>query len=199
ARLEPGSYSTAGARWQLYRDAWRQIAEAPWLGHGADAWRRHVGQLQRMPYVSMEVHSGYLNQLLELGAVGLTLLAGLLAQLLRRVWQAQRLATLPLLALLLHAAIDFDMSYGLYWLLLFGFAAQGIAGRGRAVPGEGGGMPVGGSAEQGKCIVTQRRGSSAQGQGRAGQGWGSAAPGEGRGVGQGSPMQGRGGAAAAAR
>jgi|GEM_PF-784856 len=195
-RLEPGSYSTAGARWQLYRDAWRQIAEAPWLGHGADAWRRHVGQLQRMPYVSMEVHSGYLNQLLELGAVGLTLLAGLFAQLLHRVWEAQRLATLPLLALLLHAAIDFDMSFGLYWLLLFGFAAQGIAGRdgavrdtvvhgsavqveGRAVPGEGRGGPIEGIAAKGESSVVHDKGSAVQVEGRAAQSGGSASSGQG--------------------
>lgn len=188
ARLEPGSYSTAGARWQLYRDAWRQIAEAPWLGHGADAWRRHVGQLQRMPYVSMEVHSGYLNQLLELGAVGLTLLAGLLAQLLHRVWQAQRLATLPLLALLLHAAIDFDMSYGLYWLLLFGFAAQGIGGRNRAAQG------IAGRDRAAQDIVAEGRGSAAQGEGSVRKGQGGAAQVEGS-VGQcrGVAMQSQGG------
>ncbi|MFS0727099.1 O-antigen ligase family protein [Paenibacillus sp. 1P07SE] len=126
-RLESGSYATAGARLQFYGDAWRMIREAPWLGSGGGAWRQHIGRLQSAPYVGNEVHSGYVHQLLELGWIGLALLLVLAAVLLHTLWRHNRLGVLPPVVLLLHAAVDFDMAYGLYWLLLFGFGAYALS------------------------------------------------------------------------
>ena len=125
-RLEPGSYATATARWQFHSDAWQLVQQAPWLGNGGDAWRDQIGRLQSAPYVGNEVHSGYLNLLLELGWSGLLLLLILAAHLLMLIYQSNRLGVLPPLVLLLHAALDFDMAYGLYWLLLFSFALVAI-------------------------------------------------------------------------
>ena len=62
-RLTDGSAGggTAGARELFYRDAWRLIREAPFLGRGGDAWRSLFAGVQSQPYVGNEVHGGYLK------------------------------------------------------------------------------------------------------------------------------------------
>ncbi|MGG6314438.1 O-antigen ligase family protein, partial [Paenibacillus macerans] len=117
---------TWSARAAMYGDAVRLLRRSPWLGQGGDTWRQAFRHVQSHPYVGSEVHSGYLDLALDLGLFGLALVLlwlGVLAiPMLRR-----RSAMLPsCLALLLHAAVDFDMSYGLFWLLLLWMAA--IAG-----------------------------------------------------------------------
>ncbi|MFC4811444.1 O-antigen ligase family protein, partial [Paenibacillus sp. GCM10023250] len=109
---------TAGARALFYRDAWTLIREAPLLGRGGDAWRSLFRQVQSQPYVGSEVHSGYAELALDLGAAGLLAGAAALALLLRPVWGGDRAGLLPIGVLLAHALIDFDMSFGYYWLLL---------------------------------------------------------------------------------
>ncbi|MGP0587348.1 hypothetical protein [Paenibacillus timonensis] len=103
------------------------LRRSPWLGQGGDTWRHAFRSIQSLPYVGSEVHSGYLDLALDLGLLGLAfalLWLGVLAIPLLRV----RSALLPsYLALLLHSAIDFDLSYGLVWLLLLWAAAIGIA------------------------------------------------------------------------
>lgn len=114
-----GPSSTVAARGLFYRDAWKLAAEAPWLGRGGGTWRSTYLAAQSRPYVGSQVHSGYLDLLLNLGGAGL---AVILLLLLAAGWLvaagAPRLLP-PLLALALHSAVDFDWSYGLVWLLLF--------------------------------------------------------------------------------
>ncbi|NBD23564.1 O-antigen ligase family protein [Paenibacillus glycinis] len=109
---------TAGARELFYRDAWRLFREAPLFGRGGDAWRSLFAGVQSQPYVGNEVHNGYLEVALDLGAVGAAAGVVIMAVLLRPVWKSDRTGLLPIGVLLLHAAIDFDMSFGYYWLLL---------------------------------------------------------------------------------
>ncbi|WP_211222648.1 O-antigen ligase family protein [Paenibacillus daejeonensis] len=143
-RLAPGAYATAGARWQFYSDAWQLVQQAPWLGSGGDAWRNQMGRLQSAPYIGNEVHSGYLNLLLELGWTGLLLLIILVVHLLVVIYRSNRLGVLPALVLFLHAAVDFDMAYGFYWLLLSSFALVAMA------------RPTGNRAEK-AAVVSQVR------------------------------------------
>ena len=57
--------------------------------------------------------------MLDLGVVGLISLILVLALMLRRVWVRRSSGEcLPIIVLLAHASIDFDMSFGYYWLLL---------------------------------------------------------------------------------
>ncbi|MNJ43857.1 hypothetical protein D3C77_388830 [compost metagenome] len=72
-----------------------------------------------MAYVGKEVHSGYLDVLLNTGVIGfMILLAGL--GIISCSMITTRSPLLPAYSvLLLHAAIDFDMSYGIVWMLLF--------------------------------------------------------------------------------
>ncbi|MCF2943658.1 O-antigen ligase family protein, partial [Paenibacillus tarimensis] len=116
-RLE-GHNATASARGMLYRDGWELIQGAPWLGYGGDAWQALFQAHQDMPYVGAEVHSGYISLLLGIGTAGLLVVAAYIVTLLLPVWRHNRLGLTPLLVLIIHAAVDFDMSYGFYWLLL---------------------------------------------------------------------------------
>ncbi|SDX66726.1 O-antigen ligase family protein [Paenibacillus sp. CF384] len=113
-----GGYQTAGARGLFYQDAWLLMKEALFFGRGGDTWRMLFTQIQTAPYVGNEVHSGYIEIALDLGLVGLLVCAMVLFFLLRQVWRSNRVGFLPISVLLLHAAVDFDMSFGYYWLLL---------------------------------------------------------------------------------
>lgn len=128
-----GGYETAGARRLFYQDAWTLIRRAPLFGRGGESWRMLFTQIQSQPYVGKEVHSGYLELVLDLGIIGLILFAVLGIVLSKRVWQADRIVLLPIGVLLLHAAVDFDMSFGYYWLLLIGFVVYGMGSGEQAV------------------------------------------------------------------
>ncbi|MEK5399326.1 O-antigen ligase family protein [Paenibacillus sp. FSL K6-2859] len=122
-----GPSTTVSARGLFYRDAWRLAVEAPWLGRGGETWRSSYLAAQSRPYVGSQVHSGYLDILLNLGFVGL---AAILLMLLAAGWLlAKRSLRLlpPFLVIVLHSAVDFDWSYGLIWLLLFWLPALALS------------------------------------------------------------------------
>ncbi|ASA26497.1 hypothetical protein B9T62_27355 [Paenibacillus donghaensis] len=121
-----GPSPTASARGLFYRDAWQLAAEAPWLGQGGGTWRSAYLAVQSRPYVGSQVHSGYLDLLLNLGVSGVAAAGLLLLAALWLVSASPRLLA-PALVILLHSAVDFDWSYGLVWLLLLGLAAAGAA------------------------------------------------------------------------
>ncbi|WP_164545521.1 O-antigen ligase family protein [Paenibacillus albus] len=116
-----GGYETAGARSLFYQDAWLLFRHAPLLGRGGESWRMLFTQVQSQPYVGNEVHSGYIELALDLGLIGLLICAAVGIVMLLPIWRADRIGLVPIGVLLLHAAIDFDMSFGYYWLLLIGF------------------------------------------------------------------------------
>ncbi|MEK3941564.1 O-antigen ligase family protein [Paenibacillus sp. FSL H3-0310] len=122
-----GPSSTVSARGLFYRDAWRLAAEAPWLGRGGETWRHAYLAAQSRPYVGSQVHNGYLDILLNLGFVGL---AAILLMLLATGWllatKSPRLLP-PFMVIVLHSVVDFDWSYGLFWLLLFWLPALALA------------------------------------------------------------------------
>lgn len=124
-------YETAASRASLYQEALRLWREAPLMGRGGDTWRHLAGSR----FGINEVHSGYLDILLNGGLLGLSLLLLLFGSLLTAVWRAgeYRILLAPMLVMLLHAAIDFDMSYGCWWLLLFAIAAYGVDTHKRAI------------------------------------------------------------------
>ncbi|MCK8487197.1 O-antigen ligase family protein [Paenibacillus sp. MBLB2552] len=118
---------TASARAAMYADAAALLRRSPWLGQGGDTWRHAFRSTQSLPYVGSEVHSGYLDLALDLGLLGLAFALLWLGVLGIPMLKA-RCALLPsYLALLLHCAVDFDLSYGLVWLLLLWTAAMGLA------------------------------------------------------------------------
>ncbi|UQZ37433.1 hypothetical protein C2I18_08165 [Paenibacillus sp. PK3_47] len=130
-----GPSPTVSARGLFYRDAWKLAGEAPWLGQGGGTWRSAYLAAQSRPYVGSQVHSGYLDILLNTGIAGL---ACCLLLLLSAGWLAGRYAPRllpPVLVIVLHGAVDFDWSYSLVWLLLFLLPALALAGARRAEAG----------------------------------------------------------------
>ncbi|MNJ33549.1 O-Antigen ligase [compost metagenome] len=121
------SFATASARFLMYRDAWSLFLTSPWFGQGGGTWEVMYRAIQGTPYVGGEVHSGYMNILLEIGLAGLVVLllwfiviGVVLVRLRSRMWPS-------CLVVLLHSAIDFDMSYGLIWLLMIWMVCSGIS------------------------------------------------------------------------
>ncbi|WP_164515054.1 O-antigen ligase family protein [Paenibacillus lentus] len=121
------SLATASSRLLMYRDAWRLFLTSPWFGQGGGTWDVMYRAIQATPYVGREVHSGYINILLEIGLTGLVVLmlwlavfGVVLARQRCRIWPSS-------LVILLHSIVDFDMSYGLIWLLMIWMACSGIS------------------------------------------------------------------------
>ncbi len=119
------NYGTVSARWIIYRDAWRLVLQAPWLGQGGYTWRMSYPTIQSQPYVGSEVHSGYLDILLNTGMVGFMIVVFMLIGIGWILYKQYRGLVPPFLVLVLHAAIDFDWSFGLVWILVFWLAAWG--------------------------------------------------------------------------
>jgi len=121
------NFGTATARGAIYRDAWGLFMQAPWFGQGGETWRLSYRAVQTNPYVGSQVHSGYLDMLLNTGVLGtsvLLLLLGAIGMLLVRC----RRELLPAYGVfVLHGAVDLDFSFGLIWLLIFLLAAWGIS------------------------------------------------------------------------
>ncbi|MFD2615632.1 O-antigen ligase family protein [Paenibacillus gansuensis] len=120
-----GHYETAAARKLFYLDAWTMLQESPWTGGGGNTWANKYTRFQQQPYVGTEVHSGYIDILLDLGWTGFLFFIGMLFYFLYRIVRRSLWLAAPAVVLLLHAAIDFDMSFGFYWLFLFSMVAIG--------------------------------------------------------------------------
>jgi tetratricopeptide (TPR) repeat protein len=123
-----GNYGTAVSRLLFYRDGWQMFTDAVWIGQGGKSWRTLFGLYQSQPYVGGEVHSGYLDMLLEIGLIGFALFAAMMGIFIWRLWKTNRPALAPAAVLLMHAAVDFDLSYGWMWLLLIAWFALFTAG-----------------------------------------------------------------------
>ncbi|MCM3702906.1 O-antigen ligase family protein [Paenibacillus macerans] len=108
------------ARAAMYGDAVQLLRQSPWLGQGGDAWRQAFRSVQSHPYVGNEVHSGYLDIALDLGLLGLAIMLLWLGAAAVRLFRARSPLLPPFAVLLLHSTIDFDMSYGIVWLLIIG-------------------------------------------------------------------------------
>ncbi|MEK5030035.1 O-antigen ligase family protein [Paenibacillus sp. FSL R7-0302] len=126
-RADHRAVTDADARGLFYRDAWKLAAEAPWLGRGGETWRHMYLAAQSRPYVGSQVHSGYLDILLNLGMAGLAAVLLLLLAAGALVFKASPRLLPPLLVIILHSAADFDWSYGLVWLLLLLLPAWAMA------------------------------------------------------------------------
>lgn len=122
-----GNYDTAASRTLFYKDALVMFRDAPLFGHGGDSWKMLFTSYERGPYVGSEVHSGYLEVLLDLGIVGALVFAAMLIVWALRLWRVNRFALPPLSLLFAHSVIDFDMSYGFFWLMALWLIGSGMA------------------------------------------------------------------------
>ncbi|MNW47173.1 O-Antigen ligase [compost metagenome] len=127
---------TLSARLEMYADAARLFRITPWLGQGGDTWRSSYLHIQRSPYVGSEVHSGYIDLALDLGIIGLSIVVCWLSVIIIMMFRRRSVGLAPLTVLLIHSLVDFDMSYGLFWLLVLWLAGLGLSCSRREVPNQ---------------------------------------------------------------
>lgn len=123
--------SSVLGRTSFYEDALRISKESPLFGFGGDSWKILYPKYQTVPYISNEVHSGYLEVVISHGWVGLLIFVGFFAMLLLLAFRSRQsiqdndkfvLVTASLTALsilFMHAFIDFDFSFGSVWFIIF--------------------------------------------------------------------------------
>ena len=131
------------AGWRIARDGFEA---APWRGTGAGTFRLTWEQEREGPFQIVDAHSLYLEVLSELGIPGLVLLmlaiVPLLAGAALRLRGDERYAHAAFLAagvaLLVHAAIDWDWEMPAVFAWFFGAGAVAVAARERAGPARAG-------------------------------------------------------------
>jgi len=110
------------------QDALKMAADHP-LGRGGWGWDRGYRQVQSFNYTARETHDHYAQTAVEAGWAGLAALLTALAAALWAAWQGRvgnplgwsLAAGAGLIAA--HSAIDFNLSFGVIWLLLWSLLA----------------------------------------------------------------------------
>lgn len=126
---------TLSARFVMYKDALKIFIASPWMGQGGDTWKTAYLGIQRSPYAGSEVHSGYIDIALDLGVIGLSIVVCWLGIIFVMLYRRKSMMLAPLIVLLLHSAVDFDMSYGLFWMLALTLAGLGLSSNNMGLPG----------------------------------------------------------------
>ena len=126
-------------RFEFYKEAWTLIQRQWWLGYGGGGFASLYQSVQKLYYAAKLVHNHYLQVFVESGILGIISFIGLvlvsaasmfygrLRQLdfKHRVESAAVLSAF--LALALHSAIDFNLSFSSMGYLLWGMIAIGAA------------------------------------------------------------------------
>ncbi|AFH59665.1 O-antigen ligase family protein [Paenibacillus caseinilyticus] len=117
-------------RGTFYTDALKLFSDYPIIGAGGGAWASMYEKYQNNPYTSRQAHNFYLQYLTEVGIIGFVILAAILILIfyifLRNYMQhdeeerASRFVFYILaISLLIHSALDFDLSYVYLGFILF--------------------------------------------------------------------------------
>lgn len=121
----------------FYKDSLTLWQDHFWFGAGGGGWRALFESYKSLPYFSTQAHSFYMQTLVEVGLIGTIFVFGFfLYVLLKGIWKHFSLddeargkhhllapALVAVIILLLHNAIDFNMSFGTYNLFLFSLLA----------------------------------------------------------------------------
>jgi tetratricopeptide (TPR) repeat protein len=132
SRVESINFQTHSVyeRLTMYRDAIDIWKENPVLGGGAGVWEAIYEQHQSYPYLSAQTHS-YLTQLLiEVGIVGVIVYVAFILMIFVVFVRYYRIAKeeersrfifyfMTPITILLHALIDFEMSFLMYATIVF--------------------------------------------------------------------------------
>ncbi|NBD27563.1 O-antigen ligase family protein [Paenibacillus glycinis] len=123
-------------RGTFYKDALKISADYPVFGAGGGGWNALYEKYQNNPYSSKQVHSFYLQTLVETGWVGLLVLIGFIACVFyiyirsyikdNEEDKSHFAFYIIVVSLLVHSAIDFDMSY--IYLAILVFLSLGLMG-----------------------------------------------------------------------
>jgi hypothetical protein len=117
-------------RGTFYTDAMKVITDHPLIGLGGGAWSAVYEKYQNNPYTSRQAHNFYLQYAIEVGILGFIVLVAFLGGIfyfyIRHFFTShdeRRNVYLPFvivaITLLIHSALDFNMSYVYLGILLF--------------------------------------------------------------------------------
>lgn len=140
-RLLDMNWHTRNALLRLYydRDALSMLRDRPWIGGGGRAWERLYHQYQTFWYAASETHNSLLQTATETGVPGLVAILAFWTALTYTSWKSTRTKgpigsgvpvwpfTAAALAIGLHSAVDFDLSYFSLQLLTWTLAGA-VAG-----------------------------------------------------------------------
>lgn len=126
-------------RFEFYKEAWTLIQRQWWLGYGGGGFASLYQSVQKLYYAAKLVHNHYLQVFVESGILGIISFIGLVLlsaasmfygrlrqlDLKHRVESAAVLSAF--LALAVHSAIDFNLSFSSMGYLLWGMIAIGAA------------------------------------------------------------------------
>jgi tetratricopeptide (TPR) repeat protein len=124
-------------RFLFYKDSLTVWQDHFWFGAGGGGWRALFESYKTLPYFSTQAHSFYMQTLVEVGLIGSIFVFGFfLYVLLKGISTYFKLdeqtrsnhnllapALVAVIILMLHNAIDFNMSFGTYNLFLFALLA----------------------------------------------------------------------------
>lgn len=116
-------------RFTFYRDALELFKAYPLLGSGGGGWSSLYQMYQNNPYISFEVHSYFVQLLVEKGLNGFVITLALFIIIyclfLRTVFKYKRFSIISFswfiiaTTILLNSTLDFHMSYAYIYALLF--------------------------------------------------------------------------------
>lgn len=123
-------------RFLFYKDAMAMWKDHFWFGQGGGAWSALVETYKSLPYTSNQAHNFYMQTLVETGLIGGLLIFGFFVAVLAvslRKWIVSRkqpvdqtMAAIFVLVvtLMIHHAVDFNMSFGTINLFMFSLLAM---------------------------------------------------------------------------
>lgn len=120
-------------RLMYYRDAARMVVDQP-LGRGGWGWARSYRQYATIYHTARETHNHFAQTAVEAGIPGLIALVTALLAGLWGAWRNREGSPLGWAmaagALLIagHSLIDFDLSYGGVWLMLWSLLGSALSG-----------------------------------------------------------------------
>jgi tetratricopeptide (TPR) repeat protein len=129
--------NSAQTRILFYKDSIEVWKDHLWFGSGGGGWRALFESYKSLPYHSTQAHSFYMQTLVEVGLIGSIFVFGFFLYVLlkgartyfilddenRRKNHLLAPALVAVTILMLHNAIDFNMSFGTYNLFLFALLA----------------------------------------------------------------------------
>ncbi|MCI1880621.1 MAG: O-antigen ligase family protein [Sporolactobacillus sp.] len=123
---------TAVTRIDFYRQAIAMSRQSPLFGFGGNSWPVYYPEHANQGLGLDQVHNGYLDFLIEIGWVGLIVFVSVLGWLVFLISRSKTASPIKIGALLAlamlfgHAMVDYDLSYGTIWLLIFWLIATGL-------------------------------------------------------------------------
>jgi len=127
--------STARERMIMMEDSFKMSADSPIFGFGGNAWETAYKKYQQLPYQANKIHNEYLEFVIDIGWLGLIAFMAIFGYLFYLIMQNYRkqennmiypAVLLSSLTIFLHSFIDFNLSFGTIWLIIFWLITLGI-------------------------------------------------------------------------